>query len=230
MRKILPVALLSACVPGLPPPGHYAAVNPAAVYGRPTAEVTFTPLSLPPFSLAAAYTAPLTEQPWILPEIQGSFAATGVTDRDTNGGYAAVSPALWFVMHPGELGGHFGARLGASVGSGDVLGVYDFYMPYAGPTLHLQYANLADNGGSFAGTFGLELLLPFFPDKQIITYTDSNGTSVTKFPFPVLWVGLDVRGDLPLGERTYLIVGAGIDVATPLYIFISPNLTTGLRF
>lgn len=225
MRKILPVAFLSACIPGLPPPGHYAAVNPAPVYSGHSTEVTFTPLSLPPFTLAAAYTSPLTEQPYLMPELQGSFGFTG-----NGGGYAAFSPALWFVTRPGLTGGHFGARLGGSIGSGDVLGVYDFYMPYAGPTLHLQYANLGEGGGAFSTTFGAELLLPWFPDKQVEQGTDDNGSPVTLFPFPALWVGVDLRGDLPIGEREFLIVGAGLDVALPLYIFPSPNLTVGLRF
>lgn len=225
MRKIAPALLLSACLPGLPPPGHYAAMNPAPVYSGPTGEVTFTPLSLPPFTLAGAYTAPLVAQPFLMPEVQGSFGFS-----DASSGYVSLSPALWIVTRPGEVGGHFGLRLGGSIGSGDVLGVYDFYMPYAGPTLHLQYANLGDNGGAFSTTFGGEFLLPFFPDEQSKEGVDDNGTPIAIFPFPVLWVGLDVRGDLPLGERTFLIVGGGFDVGLPLTFIISPNLTVGLRF
>ncbi len=221
MRKILPIAFLSACLPGLPPPGHYAAMNPAPVYGRPTAELTLTPLSLPPFSIAGAYTAPLVAQPFLMPEIQGSFAFA-----DNNGGYGAVSPALWFVTHPGELGGHFGLRLGGSLGSGDLLGLYHFNMPYAGPTLHVQYASLGEDGGAFSTTFGGEMLIPMFPEKQ--QFTDADGTLV--FPFAALWIGWDIRGDVPLTDKQFLILGAGVDVALPLYLFISPNLTVGLRF
>ena len=41
---------------------------------------------------------------------------------------------------------------------------------------------------------------------------------------------MDFRGDLPMGERTYLILGGGFDVGVPLTFIISPNLTVGLRF
>lgn len=216
---MLSLLFAAGCVPGIPAPAHYSAVGPAPTYDRAMGEATATPISLPP-SLAAAYTAPLTEQPFLMPEIQGQVGPT----------HASVSPALWIVTRPGLDGGHFGARIGGAAGTGDILGVFDFYMPYAGPTLHLQFADRFPNRATFSATLGGELLFPLFPDAFVQPYTDSNGNVVTAIPSPVLWVGADVRGDLPVGDRAWLIVGGGFDFGVSLWPIVTPNVTLGLRF
>lgn len=219
MRRFAGLMLVAGCVPGIPAPTHYSAIGPAPTYDRPMGEATVTPIALPP-SIAAAYTAPLTAQPYLMPEIQGQLGPT----------HASAAPALWIVTRPGQDGGHFGVRVGGAVGTGDVLGVFDFYMPYAGPTLHVQFADRFANRATFAATLGGELLLPLIVDGLTETYTDSNGNIVGVVPSPVVWVGADVRGDLPVGDHAWLVIGGGFDFGMALWPIVSPNLTLGLRF
>ena len=217
MRKALVFLPLAAgcIIPVMPPPTHFEAMNPAPTYTKPTnTEFTVTPLSFPPFVGSAKIT--FMASPIVLPELQGSIGPT----------FTSTSPGLWIVTRGGQVGGHFGVRIGGALGMGDVLGVSKFAMPYAGANLHLQYAHLSDTGATFAFTFGAEGLVPLFPDTDYDT--EQRDELVILAPIPSVWASLDFRWDIPLGEKRdkYFVIGAGADV----FFYPFPNLTLGARF
>lgn len=215
MTRLTPLLFLplGACLPGFPAPSHLAAMTPAAGYRGEAVEVTAAVTFAP--SLGASYVVPWKKHPWLL--VDGQFQG-GAT-------HAQVNPGVWFASRPGQDGGHFGTRLGVIAGTGDILGLFDFVMPYAGGNLVLQYAYTRAPGGIFSVSLSGDAVIPLFEMSR--TYTDSDGTEATAVALPNAYVGLDLRDDIRIGDRTFLVLGIGVDYGV---LMILPEATVGLRF
>jgi len=225
MRTTTLVAALAAlpaaaCIPALPPPSHYAPMSPnAALDGNATevvASVTYFP------NLAFTHSRSLEGLPALVFDAQAQLGLT----------FGSVSPGLWVRSRGGETtGGHVGARLGVVGGTGDFLGFLPYQMPFAGPTLHLQYASGwgGKRLGGVAVTLGAEGAAPLFPEAIEIDDDDvDDDVDVTAIPVYVVYGSLDLRLDIPAGDKVAIVLGGGVDVA--MWGYFLPTGTLGVRF
>ena len=215
--------LLSACIPAIPPATHFTPVVAVSATASPATSVDVS--SLGP-SLAVTHTRPVVGAPMLAGEVRVQAAIP-----HGQGGFA-----LWLrTRGDTHQGGHFGVRLGADAGTGDIAGFLAWNMPHAGGSVHFQGAGGFGEGelGAWALTWGTEWQQPISPDRYSVVIVDSEGNAATVLPVPSLWTTLDTRVDLPIDQRVALTFGAGLQL-----VFILPvglpvplgSVSGGVRF
>jgi hypothetical protein len=141
--------LLTGCsTMHIPPPANLGAPLPPAAAASDGLDVNvggqlllYAPMAL---HLKGAKALPLGDGPFAI-ELGGNVGT----------GFAGVHPAVHWAPAPRPgADWSFGTRLGALVGTGDVLGEQPFADPYLGGSLHGQASRVWDDGGALTTSVG----------------------------------------------------------------------------
>ncbi len=132
--------------------------------------------------------------------------------------HGAITPGIWLRSGGQERNQvHFGWRIGAAGGLGDMGNYEPWRRPWAGPSTHLQLSTAWGQRGAWALTLGGEYTMPLLADPP--------GVDVAMIP--ALWISADTRFELELNESNALFFGVGVAVDWVLPI---PNIGIGGRF
>jgi len=172
-------------------------------------------------TLTVGHSVPLADVPAVVFDLHGQLGTTHVL----------AAPGMWLRTRPeSHPGFHFGMRLGWAVGTGDLIGFLPFTMPFAGPTLHLQFAHGFERHlGALALTLGGEITWPIAPAAFPYTDEDEEGATITVLPVPIWYLSADLRWDVALGENVALVLGGGVDFPYT-EAAVLPTGSIGIRF
>lgn len=212
-----------ACVPAVPPATHFTPVTAGTTVTRQSTSVDVG--SIGP-SLAVTHTRPVAKVPVLAPEVraQGSLS------------HGQIGLATWFRTNGARHDGlHFGTRLGADVGTGDISGFLPWSMPFVGGSLHLQGAGGFGAGerGAWAISLGGEWQQPIAPNQFSTLVEDADGVVSEVIPIHAVYSSLDARVDLPVDQRVAVSLGVMGQLLFPAALpVVKPTvgLSAGLRF
>jgi len=157
-------------------------------------------------------------------------------------GWAGLNPALHWAPDP-KAGSAwaYGVRLGAVVGTGDILRIDPFADPYLGGSLHGQLSRVWDNGGAvtlalgggYTGHMrclgGCTYSVPHTEYEDCVDTIKEECPDPTRHSFgPYLGPSLHLRADLPAGHEGHAwMIALGVQpYGDTLPIFV---LSTGLH-
>lgn len=218
LRLVMMVTSLCAGCVAMPPPAHFVPIGPlsAAEPGVQTVEVG-----------AAVGAAQVLGATYVHPFRRASGL---VCDAGAQVGFTSALATAGITLRTGGQrveGGHFGVRIGGVAGLGDIDGLSDFRLPFAGPELTLQGgAGFGDGLGAFTVNLGAQALQPL--SRAEYTYATTGGELSTAPAAPGYFLSADARVDVPIGARTAFVVGGGFDLA--LGVSVLPRGAVAVRF
>jgi len=212
LSPALAVFFLGACIT-TPPQSHLQSIAPNSAIDVPTSEFGFAVGTDP--VLSGGHAIPLGESTPFVVDLTGE---AGVN-------HGSFTPGIWLRSGANRRDGiHFGWRVGAAGGLGDLSNLARWRTPWLGPSTHLQLSSAWGERSAWALTLGGEYTIPATTVIEDVVLDDMV---IDVGVIPGAWVTLDTRVEMPLGRQSAFFVGGGVGWE---WTVVAPYAGAGVRF